>query len=222
MRTDKGICANNCNSEYTWGTGIQLYTNGGDWFEDINGEEYNNNICHGGDYQIENVGRIVYCLKLPSGIYQAYLLRCYCMTYGEDENVLVLGRCMYGRHPFIISQTYRHYRLLNNASNLNTDICNFFKWEGQLCGRCKPGYGFPVYLLQMFFVNCIDYGKNWIKYVAASFLLLTAFFLVVLIFRISATSPSLNAFIFILTTPVLLCIVATDTRLHKNTQSCKF
>ena len=149
-------------------------------------------------------GGLIQCSDPP------LLRHCYCMTYGEDGKSLVVGKCVYGCD---IVASHPYYQLPHKTSDLNIAICNPFNREGQLCGRCKPGFGLPVYSFQMFCANCRDSDYNWAKYVGAAFLPLTAFFFLVITFRISATSPSLNAFIFIcqiLTTPVLMRNVATD------------
>ena len=62
-------------------------------------------------------------------------------------------------------------------------------------------------------VNCTDYSNNWAKYMAISFLPLTVLFLVVVIFRISVASGSLNVFVLvcqIFTAPYVLRHVASN------------
>ena len=46
-------------------------------------------------------------------------------------------------------------------------------------------------------VKCKDYNNGWIKFIVASFLPLTTFYIIVIIFRISVTSSTLNAFIMV-------------------------
>ena len=88
--------------------------------------------------------------------------------------------------------------------------CNRTVRDGQLCGRCQTGYAPPVYSYDLTCVECSSSHnaivKRWVKYNVIAFLPLTIFFIVVVTLHISATSPSLNAFIFVsqlLTAPVI-------------------
>ena len=127
---------------------------------------------------------------------------CYCMTrYEEDLDTIVVGACAY--------QCYHHNR--NSAYYNVTDYeCNRSARTGQLCGRCQTGYAPPVYSYDLDCVECSsshnDIVKRWVKYIVTAFLPLTIFFIIVVTLHISATSPSLIAFIFIsqlLTAPVM-------------------
>ena len=129
---------------------------------------------------------------------------CYCMTrYEEDLDTIVVGTCAY--------QCYHHSR--NSAYYNVTDYeCNRSARTGQLCGRCQTGYAPPppVYSYDLDCVECSsshnDIVKRWAKYIVIAFLPLTIFFIIVVTLHISATSPSLIAFIFIsqlLTAPVM-------------------
>ena len=74
-------------------------------------------------------------------------------------------------------------------------LCDDYGRTGQLCGKCKDGYTLPVYSYSLNCVECTDYSYNWVKYLAAAFLPLTIFFLVVIVFRVSVTAGPLDAFI---------------------------
>ena len=54
-------------------------------------------------------------------------------------------------------------------------------------------------------VECKDYKYNWLKYIAVAFLPLTVFYIIVILFRISAASGALNGYVLmcqLITTPV--------------------
>ena len=123
------------------------------------------------------------------------LLKCYCMTFSVDESMLVVGPCMYG---CVMHYGYNpHYPLPSNTSELSI-FCNNYNREGQLCGRCKPGFALPVYSYNLTCVECQDhYASNWVKYVAASFLPLTLFFIIMVTLRVRVTSGVMNAFILV-------------------------
>ena len=115
---------------------------------------------------------------------QVELLEHYCMTYDTRNISLVVGQCYFA---YKLTGYYR-YTLPDDPSLLKQD----YGRTGQLCGRCKDGYAPPVYSYNLSCVECTDYSYNWMKYIAAAFLL---FFLVVVIFRVSVTSGLLDVFI---------------------------
>ena len=70
------------------------------------------------------------------------LLQCYCMTFSIDGSMLVVGPCLYG---CVMQNDHNpYYPLPSNTSELSA-FCNNYNREGQLCGRCKPGFALPVY-----------------------------------------------------------------------------
>ena len=153
---------------------------------------------------------------------------CYCMTpYAKDPNITVVGACL--------STCFGHYyELPNNVTvgelsyymcktqNMRTKI----KWryqDGQLCGKCMEGFAPPVYAYHQRCVNCShnEYSiKNSVKYCIIAFLPLTVFFIILVTLRISATSPSLNAFVLacqVLSSPLQVELILT----HFNKTSTK-
>ena len=146
----------------------------------------------------ESLTYIVECRNNP---YELALQECYCMTYGHK---LVVGPCQYtclrgSSHTFYFNITVNSTALINDA------MCGVLNRQGQMCGSCKPGYAPPVYSYSLSCVNCTT--SNWGKYTAVSLLPLTAFFVFVITFRISAFSHKLHGFILfcqILTCPVTL------------------
>ena len=136
------------------------------------------------------------------------LLYCYSMTYNNDKSSLVVGASYYGcynNHLYICSHGPR-YRLPLNSSSLDKQ-CGSFNREGQLCGQCREGFAPLVYSYDMNCTNCTNPANNWLKYTTAAFLPLTAFFVILIVFRIRATSALLNTFILFsqtATAPVLM------------------
>ena len=119
---------------------------------------------------------------------QVELLKNYCMTYDNDNISLVVEKCYF---PSNHSSGSRWYSLPSDPYLLN-QRCDEYGRTGQLCGKCKDGYALPVYSYNLSCVECTDYSYNWMKYLAAAFLPLTLFFLVVIIFRISVTAGPLD------------------------------
>ena len=151
----------------------------------------NTGVCTCDSNRLSN---IVECRNNP---YELALQECYCMTYGQK---LVVGPCQYTclrgtSHTLYFSITVNSTALINEA------MCGVLNRQGQMCGRCKPGYAPPVYSYSLSCVNCTT--SNWGKYTAVSLLPLTAFFVFVVTFRISAFSPKLHG--FILVSQILTC-----------------
>ena len=146
---------------------------------------------------------IVHC---DNATQQVYIHRCYCMSYNQDMSALVVGNCDYSCYHTTVPNS--HYICLpSNASELENTLCQAYHREGQLCGQCNSNYTPPVYSYTLDCVQCSDYDYNWAKYIAAAFLPLTVFFVIVITFRVSATAGSMNAFILVSqlsSTPLLL------------------
>ena len=136
----------------------------------------------------------------------------YCMTYSSDNPSLVVGKCLYGRkyYHYHKHEPFDYYHLPSNVSK----VCDLFYREGQLCGKCIDGFAPPVYSYDPSCVNCTEYSSNWVKYIAISFLPPTALFVVVVTFRISATSGLLNVFVLacqIVSAPLVVKTIVQHT-----------
>ena len=151
--------------------------------------------------------KIVDCQEKP---YSLQLYACYCMTYSHK---VLVGSCQYTCQQ---AQTAYFFPItVNSTSQLNELMCSVFNRQGQLCGSCVPGYAPPVYSYYLSCVNCTT--SNWAKYTAVSLLPLTAFFVFVVTFRLSATSPKFNGIILcvqILMSPPNMRILADSIQTH--------
>ena len=148
----------------------------------------------------------------PSNTSDLLLLRCYCMTYSKDNNnTLVVGPCTY-----TCSDGHPYNSLPSDPSKLNKQQCIQYNRVGQLCGDCKDNFTQPVYSYDFTCVDCtINYNNNWLKYVAIAYLPLTAFFLIVICFRVSATSSVVNVL-------VLLSQCSTSPTIMRNIITIKY
>ena len=134
---------------------------------------------------------IVLCRSEP---YDLQLHACYCITQTYKEELIIVGSCQY-----TCNRSHNGYYFditANTSSEINMLMCDRYNRQGQLCGSCMPGYAPPVYSYYLSCVNCTT--SNWGKYMAVSLLPVTAFFVIVITFRISATSPKLNGLILCL------------------------
>ena len=141
----------------------------------------------------------------------------YCMTYSEDSTDTVAGACLYSY--FSGSSKEFNYVIPQNVSELNEMMCGFLNRDGQLCGGCKEGFAPPVYSYDL---QCVEasqctHHSTWWKYLIAAFLPLTIFYITVIVFRISATSPAMNGFVLvsqILLSPFFIRIFELDRRVN--------
>ena len=113
----------------------------------------------------------------------------YCMTYDPVARNQVVGFCLFE------SMLKKIITLPPNVSELNDLMCGQFNREGQLCGDCKKGYG-PALLTNYECAKCSTKNYGWALYLLLEFLPITVFYLVIVIFQVSATSGPLNGFIF--------------------------
>jgi len=127
------------------------------------------------------------------------LLFCYCMTYSNSTQETVVGGCLV---KCVISHTDKCIAFNKitsmDARDLNREMCGHLDRTGLLCGSCMPGHGSPVY---SYFLGCVPCQEsqlwfNLVKYFCVAFLPLTVFFVVVALFKISAMSDSMAAYVF--------------------------
>ena len=158
------------------------------WFLPVTDDKGNATCKCGND-----LDGIVHCYNVTQPV---YLHRCYCMSYNQDMSALVVGNCDYSCfQPTVLMSPY--FSLPSNASKLESTLCQEYHREGQLCGRCNSNFTPPAYSYTLDCVQCSDYDYNWAKYLAVAFLPLTVFCVIVITFRVSATSGSMNAFILV-------------------------
>ena len=150
------------------------------WFEQFNG------TCRCG----ETIDGIVKCNEL---LQESSILGCYCMTYNETAERVVVGACFY--NCIFDLDNVLYLPMPKTVGQLNDVMCGDFNRDGQLCGECKTNYSPPVYSYNLQCTMCSDDQYNWMKYVAVAFVPLTVFLVFFLCCRISATSPKLYAFV---------------------------
>ena len=116
----------------------------------------------------------------------------FCIFFSEMWNSTLIGSCPYGSKRI----------LPRDVSTLKRDgwTCSTrLHRKGQLCGECEDNYSLPVYSYSLGCVKCDpkDFKYGWIKFIAAAFLPLTIFYILIIMFRISVHSSSLNGFILV-------------------------
>ena len=113
-------------------------------------------------------------------------MQCYCMT--EKNGFASVDFCL---HTCLSLTPY--YTLPCHVSQLQNFTCPpYLNRRGQFCSKCIQGYAYPVYSYSLSCVKCVDYKYNWLKYLAAAYLPLTFFYILIAMFSISFTSPVLS------------------------------
>ena len=159
---------------------------------------------------------------LPMGVLgpdNRTVLDCYCVTYDEIEDAVEIGKCIFNCNSD--SKTDLHDEVYTelpmNVLELNRMFCDRFNRQGTLCSQCKDDH-FPLaYSFDLTCVKCPHSKTNWIKYVSVAFLPLTAFYFVILLFKVNIVSSHLYGFVFFsqfITIPAFVrhCILALSSQ----------
>ena len=118
---------------------------------------------------------------------------CNCVTY--VNNTVEVGRCIFNCLTLNSNYEIPFKELPNNVSKLNAMFCDRFNRQGTLCGQCKDGH-FPLaYSFDLTCVKCPNSKTNWIKYVLVAFVPLTAFYFIILLFKVNIASSHLYGFV---------------------------
>ena len=121
----------------------------------------------------------------------------YCMTYHNTTGVTVYGACPYIAHYNITGVGYLfQIQLPSNVSLLNEFMCGPLNREGELCGKCKKGYGIALYSYTLECSKCWGHGYGWVLYYFLELFPITVMYFLVVIFHIRATSSPLSALVF--------------------------
>ena len=132
---------------------------------------------------------------------QTSIMQCYCMT--EEDGAFTVGACLYNCYTLSL-----YYQLPCRVSELQNYTCPpWMKRGGPLCSKCIQGYGLPVYSYKFECVECNDTENNWLKYLAVAYGPLALFYILVAMFSISFTSPTIIGLVMVcqvIATPAML------------------
>ena len=123
----------------------------------------------------------------------------YCLT--SDGNSSVVGHCLaeYINQEKLLGPYGNYKKVYLNLSEQERHACGFLNREGILCGQCKPKTSIHAYTYDMKCYPCpSDLLIEVVKYIGIAYVPLTLFLCIVVIFRISVTSPAMNV-------PILSC-----------------
>ena len=119
----------------------------------------------------------------------------FCATSTEQEGLYYAGDCPF-RHTK--NNTDRMFsEMPSDPDLLNDTMCGPYNRKGLLCGRCIDGYGPAVYSFNMKCANCskISIGSAISLYLFLELILITLFFLCVVLFRLNITAGPLLGYV---------------------------
>jgi len=136
-----------------------------------------------------------------------------CMTYNNTTGATEYGPCPYiGHYNTTCSHGVFYIQLPNNVSSLNEFMCEPLNREGELCGKCKDGYGIALYSYTLECSKCWGHGYGWVLYFFLELFPITLMYFLVVIFHIRATSSPLSALVFI--SQIVVYTIRLNVSLH--------
>ena len=131
---------------------------------------------------------------------QVAVLESYCLTSnGDGSNTSVVGWCLvaWNHGETLLNRVGYYNKVFGNLSEQEEQTCGYLHRQGRLCGKCKPNYYVSAYSYDMKCHPCTSsVWRSVVEYVFIAYLPLTIFLCVVIVFRISVTSPAMNVPVF--------------------------
>ena len=116
----------------------------------------------------------------------------YCV-FSMDNSTLSVAICPYSYYQ----QDYlRNINLSVTPDEFNKMMCGPLNRQGLFCSKCKPGYSIPVFSKVVDECVKCDSRFAWPLYLALVLIPITVFYILVIIFKFSATHPPITAYIF--------------------------
>ena len=124
-----------------------------------------------------------------------HLLDCYCMTLNKTDQYQV-GKCFIGCEHTLSQKDHTYSLLPSDKFKINHWLCGDLNKNGTMCGNCLPNYSHTVYSYDLNCRQCSsDRFQNIARFIAVEFGPLTLFYMLVVVFKISATSPKLSSYV---------------------------
>ena len=149
------------------------------------------------------LGTVIVCNnETQDGRAHIGVLDSYCLTSnGDDSNTNVVGKCLaaltHGER--MLSRVGLYKKVLPDIMEQEAYTCEYLNRKGRLCGQCKPNHRVSAYSYDIKCHPCTSsLWSGIVQYICVAYFPLTVFLCIVLVFRISVTSPAMNV-------PVLCC-----------------
>ena len=121
----------------------------------------------------------------------------YCATFSEDTKLLSLTSCQYFEPNGYNITSFKQILLPRNLSQLNDYMCGPLNRKGLVCSECADGFGPSVTSFGYRCVNCTQ-SKYWYGiplFLFITFVPITVFYIIVLVFQIKILSAPMPCFI---------------------------
>ena len=122
-----------------------------------------------------------------NGTNSSSVLYCYCVTFDEQTNATLIGNCIYNCGQLLHNDSVLYKPLPKSIHQLNK-TCNLLNRTGALCGRCKSEHYPLAYFVNWTCIKCPHARNNWVRYIAAAYLPLTVFCILILFFKVKIAS----------------------------------
>ena len=120
----------------------------------------------------------------------------HCVTYSEDTNLLSMSSCRYFEpENYNVTSSQHNILLPRNLSQLNDYMCGPMNRKGLVCSECADGFGSSVTSFGYKCANCTDAWYGVPLFLFLEFVPITVFYVLVLTFQISITSPPMPCLI---------------------------
>ena len=119
----------------------------------------------------------------------------FCATYDEDARLLHIAKCPYYPLNDYNVTAPGYIQLPANLTQLNEYMCGPMNRKGVLCSECADGFGPSVTSFKYKCANCTNVWYGVPLFLFLEFVPLTIFYFIILVFRISVTSPPMPCFI---------------------------
>ena len=125
-----------------------------------------------------------------------------CATFDGDQQILSISTCYIYSDPSKYNNitTLGYVPVPISLTDLNESICAPLNRKGLVCSECKEGFGISVTSFGYRCINCTDHSDYWYAiplFLFLKFVPVTLFYVLILTFRISITSPPMPCFIMI-------------------------
>ena len=122
---------------------------------------------------------------------------CHMITFDPARNQTYAGFSFYRCVKYFSKTSTVYFPVSMDASKLNFDMCDQFKRDGLFCGACKKNFYPLVYSYKL---NCKQCSEGEIRqsvfiFLVVAFIPVSIFYVIVLLFKFNANSPSLHGFI---------------------------
>ena len=119
----------------------------------------------------------------------------HCATFNEETRVLSVSECPYLQSDGYNLSSSGDTILPRNLSQLNDYMCGPLNRKGLVCNQCADGFGPSITSYGYKCVNCTDTWYRVPLFLLLELVPITVFYLIVLLFKISVTSPPMPCFI---------------------------